>query len=190
MPISPYDADNHVVTHAYIAGLDKWIMLDPTWRAYFKDADGNILDVVALRGFFADGREVFLNDEFSYNGANLITDNERVQYYKWYLTKNLFYFDIYEISGFGRENYGRNLELCPVGFNLFEAQMYGLEYRIELARTYKGIDEAFRESFIESSLKSLESMRRFAKENEDATEKAYLSISLEDFLARPHLKNK
>ncbi|MDR2792219.1 MAG: hypothetical protein LBB61_00940 [Treponema sp.] len=77
MPFSPYDADNHAVTHAYIADIDKWIMLDPTWCSYFKDVDGNILDVFELRSSLADGREVFLNEEFSYNGSKLITNNER-----------------------------------------------------------------------------------------------------------------
>jgi hypothetical protein len=181
MPLSPYDADNHVVTHAYIAELGKWIMLDPTWCGYFRDAEGNILDLLELRGYLADGRDVFLNDEFSYNGKKLITNDERVRYYKRYMAKNLFYFTTGETSSFGRENYGRDLIISPVGYNPFESRMYGLEYRIERARTDKGINEAFRESYIESSTKQLEDMRKFAAENKDV----YLSISLEDFLAKP-----
>jgi hypothetical protein len=194
MPFSPYDSDNHVVTHAYIAGLDKWIMLDPTWCSYFKDAEGNILDVFELRAFLTDDRDVFLNEEFSYNGSKLITNSERVQYYKRYMTKNLFYFSTYEISSFGSENYGRNVHVCPVGFNLFEAQMYGVEYRIELIRTDKnlteGYSEAFVESYVEFSTKVLENMKIFAEENEGSTERAYFYVSPEDFLARPDLKNK
>ena len=173
MPFSPYDRDNHVVTHAYIADLGKWIMLDPTWSAYVKDAAGNILDVVELRGSLADGRDVFLNDEFSYNGTKLITNDEQVQWYKRYLAKDLFYFTTYETSGFGREHYGRDLTISPVGFNPLEAMMYGLEYRIEFARTDEGVDKAVRESFIESSTKQLETIRNFAAENEDPEEKAW-----------------
>ncbi|MDR2177241.1 MAG: transglutaminase domain-containing protein [Treponema sp.] len=187
MPFSPYDADNHVVTHVYIAGIDKWIMLDPTWCAYFKDADGNILDLLELRGLLADGGEVFLNDKFSYNGTNLITNDERIRYYKWYMTKNLFYFDTNEVSGFGRENRGRSLTICPAGFNLFEAWMDHLEYRIEFAQTYEGIDEAFRESYIKSSREQLENMRKYAEEHGDAVEEEYLYVSPEDFLAKPNL---
>jgi hypothetical protein len=196
MPFSPYDTDNHVVTHAYIADLDKWIMLDPTWCSYVKDAEGNILDVVELRSLLADGGDVFLNEEFSYNGDKLITNDERVRYYKRYLAKDLFYFTTYETSGFGKENYGRDLLICPAAYNLFEASMYTLEYRIDLIKTDKslseGFDEAFVESFIKSSTKRLEDMRNFAKEHEGAVEEAagYVFLSIEDFLAKPELENK
>jgi hypothetical protein len=186
MPFSPYDRDNHVVTHAYIADLDKWIMLDPTYCAYFKDSAGNILDVFELRAFLADGRDVFLNEEFSYNGVQqLITDNETVREYKLYMTKDLCYFETYEISAFGSEHYGRSLYICPVGYNLFESRMYNLENDIEFAKAYEGFDEA-RESYIEYSTKRLEGMKKSAAENEDA----YLYVSLEDFLAKPDLRNK
>ncbi|MDR0639506.1 MAG: transglutaminase domain-containing protein [Spirochaetaceae bacterium] len=185
MPFSPYDADNHVVTHVYIAELGKWIMLDPTWEAYFKDAEGNILDVVELRGFLADGREVFLNEEFSYNGTDLITNDDEVRWYKQYLAKDLFYFNTSETSGFGRDNSGRGLTVCPAGYSPFVSRMYGLEYRIEFARTYEGWDEAVRESYIASTTKQIENMRRLFEEDKDAAEEAYLYISLEDFLAKP-----
>jgi hypothetical protein len=71
MPFSPYDADNHVVTHAYIADLGKWVMLDPTWSSYFKDTDGNILDLFEIL-FFA-GFNLFERAMYSlaYNIGNL-----------------------------------------------------------------------------------------------------------------------
>jgi hypothetical protein len=189
MPLSPYDSDNHVVTHVYIADLDKWIMLDPTYSTYFKDADGNILDVFELRCLLADGREVVLNDEFSYNGANLITSSETVWEYKGYLAKNLFYFETYEISSFGRDNYGGNLGVCPEGFNRIEREMYNLEYRLGLIIPYEDISEEDRQSYIaylESTTAAIEEMRKAIKENdENAAEKRYLYVSLEDFLARP-----
>jgi hypothetical protein len=180
-PFSPRDSDNHVVTHVYIEDLDKWIMLDPTYNAYFKDADENILNLVELRGLLADGQDVFLNDEFSYNGTRLITDAEHVQYYKQYMAKDLFYFTIFEKSGFGRVNSGRNLVVNPEGFNLFEWTMDNVEYRIEFARTYEDIDEVFRESYIKSSTQQLEQLRKYAQENDTG----YLCVSLEDFLAKP-----
>ncbi|MDR2193570.1 MAG: transglutaminase-like domain-containing protein [Treponema sp.] len=188
-PFSPYDADNHVITHAYIESLDTWIMLDPTWCSYIKDADGRILNILEIRTAIADGRELFLNEEFAYNGEKLSTNSERVQFYKWYMAKNLFYFDTNEVSGFGREDRGRALMICPAGFNLFEAWMYNLEYRIEVARTYEGIDEAFRESYITSSTEQLENMRIYAEEQGDAVEKAYLYVSPEDFLAKPTISH-
>jgi hypothetical protein len=190
MPFSPYDADNHVVAQVYITDLGKWVMLDPTWNAYFKDAGGNILDVIELRRFLADGRDVFLNEEVAYNGASLITNAERIQYYKWYMTKNLFFFTFSEISGFGKENRGRDLSICPASFNLFEAWMYRLEYNIEFIRTYEGISEDVRQSFIESATVALEEMRISAQENDENAEgKGYLYVSLEDFLAKPDLND-
>jgi hypothetical protein len=191
MPFSPYDADNHVVTHVYIADLDKWIMLDPTYSAYFKDAEGNILDVFELRNFLAEGSEVFLNDEFSYNGDNLIADSESAWEYKAYLTKNLFYFQTSETSGFGRENSGRALNVCPAGFSLFESWMYNLGYKIEFVKTYEGFSEEVRQSYIESTAAELENMRKFAEEHgKDAVEERNLYVSPEDFLARPDLKHE
>ncbi|MDR1231498.1 MAG: transglutaminase family protein [Spirochaetaceae bacterium] len=191
MPFSPYDADNHVVTHVYIADLDTWIMLDPTFNAYFRDAQGNILDVFELRNFLAEGREVFLNDEFSYNGDNLIADSGQVWEYKAYLTKNLFYFQTSETSSFGQENSGRGLNVCPAGFNLFDAWIYNMEYKIEFVKTYEGFTEEFRQSYIESITAQLESMRKSATERDvKAAEEEYLYLSLEDFLARPDLKRE
>jgi hypothetical protein len=186
-PLSPYDSDNHVVTHAYIAGLDKWIMLDPTWCAYFKDTDGNILDIVELRAFLAEGRELILNEEFARNGARFISNSEQVEYYKRYLAKNLFYFETFEISGFGRENSGRYLQICPRGYNRLEKEIYSEEYRLELIKMYEDVSEE-RQSYIESSTAVLENVRKFIEENgEDAAEERYLLyISLEDFLARPN----
>ncbi|MDR1231801.1 MAG: transglutaminase domain-containing protein [Spirochaetaceae bacterium] len=190
-PFSPYDADNHVVTHVYIADIDKWIMLDPTWCAYFKDADGNILDAVELRDFLAEGREVFLNKEYAYNGDKLIANSASVWDYKRYLAKDLFYFIIFENSSFGRENYGRALSVCPAGFSLFESEMYRMEYNIEFIKTYKGASEEMRQSYIESATAQLEEMRKSAAaHDENAMEKGYFYLSLEDFLARPDLKNE
>ena len=189
MPFSPYDTDNHVVTHAYIAELDKWIMLDPTYCTYFKDVDGNILDVFELRTFLADGRDVFLNEEFSYNGIQLITDNETVRNYKRYLTKDLFRFETSEISAFGSGAlWEKFIYICPVGYNPFEWRMYEREYSLEFVKAYEGFDEA-RESYIGSATKQLEDMRRLFEEDKDATEEGYIYISLEDFLAKPNLGN-
>lgn len=191
MPFSPYDSDNHVVTHAYIAELDKWIMLDPTWCAYFKDIEGNILDVFEIRASLADGRDVSLNEEFSYNGTRLIANDEQVRYYKRYLAKDLFYFSTSEVSGFGREQSGKSLIICPVNFNLLEREICSREYNIEFFQTYEGIDEAFRQSYIESSTKWLENVRAFLEKATEADlERVFWYLSPEDFLAKPDVGNE
>ncbi|MCL2234973.1 MAG: transglutaminase-like domain-containing protein [Defluviitaleaceae bacterium] len=45
----------HVVTHAFSRKLQQWIMIDPSFGLYFKDADGNYMDLHALRCVFAEG---------------------------------------------------------------------------------------------------------------------------------------
>jgi hypothetical protein len=188
-PVSPYDNDNHVVTHAYIAELDKWIMLDPTWSSYFRDADGNILNVVELRGVLAggippDGRELILNDEFAYNGDKLIANEERVDYYLSYLAKDLFYYAIYEITGFGRDNIGKELYICPVGFDPVERFVYYTEYMIALVKREKNISEEDRASYLESLGAQREFAIKYAQEEEP------FFLSPEDLLARPGLINE
>jgi hypothetical protein len=171
-------------------------MLDPTWCSYLKDARGNILDIVELRGLLADGKDVFLNDEFSYNGEMLTANDEVIGSYKRYLTKDLFYFSTSEISGFRRENSGRDLFICPAGFSPIERFMYMLEYEIEFFRTDKSLSEESRAEFVESRIKflteQLEETRRIAEEHGDAAEETMgiVYLSLEDFLAKPDLGNE
>lgn len=140
LPFSYKDTDSHVVTHVYIKSIGKWIMLDPTWCSYFSDADGNILDLFEVRSIFADSKDVYLNDGFSYNGKNYINNMEQVQWYKQYMAKNLFYFNIREISTFGQDNAGMNLYIAPESFDPFEAAIKNFEYRIEVIKAYDGKD--------------------------------------------------
>jgi hypothetical protein len=109
--------------------------------------------------------------------------------YKVYLTKNLFYFGTYEISSFGRDNYGRDLYVCPEGFNRLEWEMYNLEYGLGLNMPYEDVPEEHRQAYlayVESTMAAIEEMRRAIEENDgNGAEEASIYVSPEDFLARP-----
>jgi len=175
LPFSYEDTDSHVVTHVYIKSIGKWIMLDPTWCSYFSDADGNILNLFEIRGIFADNKDVYLNDEFSYNGKNYIKDLKQIQTYKQHMAKNLFYFYIKEISTFGQDNAGMNLYIAPEGFDPFETLIKNFEYRIELIKAYKGndIEESIKEEFIEYFKNRINIIKE---------EKQFIYLSPEDFM--------
>lgn len=186
IPYSPQDLDNHVVTHVFIATLDKWIMLDPTWCSYFKDVDGNILDLFEIRTLLADGKEVLLNPEFGYNGSLYITNKRQVTRYKNYIAKDLFYFTTHENSTFGAANSGRTLIICPTDFNLFEWQIQNAEYRLKCQMPMQYLIPALRDKTYQESLARIENARTAALEKENP-EDIFLFLSREDFLAKPQL---
>ena len=176
LPFSYEDTDSHVVTHVYIKGIGKWIMLDPTWCSYFSDANGNILNLFEIRSIFADNKDVYLNDEFSYNGKNYINDLGQIQIYKQHMAKNLFYFYIKEISTFGQDNAGMNLYIAPENFDPSETLIKNFEYRIDLVKSYNGkdIEESKKKEFIEY----LKERINFIKKG-----KPFIYLSPEDFMA-------
>jgi hypothetical protein len=176
LPFSYKDTDNHVVTHVYIKSMEKWIMLDPTWCSYFSDTDENILNIFEIRHIFADNKDVYLNDGFSYNGQNLIKNLQEVQWYKRYMAKNLFYFDVNEISTFGQDNVGKTLYLSPESFDPFEETIKNYEYRIEFTKTDNRIDESEKTYYIEYFIERINIIKK---------EKTFIYLSPGDFMAAP-----
>jgi len=61
MPFSPYDYDNHVVTHVFINDLKKWIMLDPTYSCYVMDREKNPLNIFEIRELLANQDYIVFN---------------------------------------------------------------------------------------------------------------------------------
>lgn len=77
----------HVVTHAYSAKLQQWIMLDPTQNAILKDKDGNLHNLLTLRSAFANDEPLFINDDANYNGEKTTIDD-----YMEFMSSYLFRF--------------------------------------------------------------------------------------------------
>ncbi|MCL2376724.1 MAG: transglutaminase-like domain-containing protein, partial [Defluviitaleaceae bacterium] len=104
----------HVVTHAYSRELQQWIMLDPTFRLYLTDADGTYLDLSTLRKAFAQGDEVFPNENAGRNNQPFDMAD-----YKAFMADYMFRFSAGTHFGFGaedgREGNTQNM-LAPVGY--------------------------------------------------------------------------
>lgn len=137
MPCSPYDGDNHVVTHVYIREMNKWVMFDPTLNAYFSSEQGEFLSLLDLRHYLSNQEPVFINKEAHYNADTWTADSvkENIEYF----SKNLFYFHSYERSSFGEGNAigegnapeNRIIILSPQGYDVKQMRLSNIEYRIK-----------------------------------------------------------
>ena len=131
MPCSPYDGDNHCVTQAYITGINKWVMLDPTLNTYFTNKQGTYLSLLELRSHLANQEPVLFNDEAKYNDTTW-TD-EAAKENTAYFAKNLFYFQLSEISAFGGgDALNRLITLCPQGYDPKRMILCNIDYRVKL----------------------------------------------------------
>lgn len=150
MPCSPYDGDNHVVTHVYIREKNKWVMLDPTYNAYFSNEEGEYLSLLELRNCLANHEPVFFNNDAQYNDD--IWTGESAKEIIEYFAKNLFYFRTSEKSTFGDGNAigegkapeNRSIILSPQGYDPKQIQLSNIEYRLK-----KYGDHARAQSWIE-----------------------------------------
>ena len=118
MPKEYDTGDNHVVTHVYLDEEDKWIMVDPSWNAYFSSEDGTIMNVFELRDAFANGDTAVLNAEANHNG-----DMADENFYKKYMAKNLYWFRI--------TLWNDTYNCAPMGFDLTQWWVNQLTWRIK-----------------------------------------------------------
>lgn len=115
MPMSPYDADNHVVCEAYAGDLGKWIMVDPTYGGYITDEQGTILNLMEMRERLANCQEIHYSSNYNYNGQPVDT-----AWLSVYYAKDLFYLQCYQIQGYHSSDRAENLRLtfAPVGMDV------------------------------------------------------------------------
>ena len=76
-------------------------MLDSDMNAWAEDEKGTPLSLAEMRERYIDGREIVYR-------PLLNSDNDFV-YYRAYWAKNLYWFDTWETTGYGREDRGCNL---------------------------------------------------------------------------------
>jgi len=130
MPCSPYDGDNHVVVHAFIKELNKWVMFDPTLNAYISNEQGEYLSLLELRKHMGNQQPIFFNKEAKYNDEVWTEDSEKEN--TVYFAKNLFYFQSSEICTFNDESpSNRFITLCPQGYDPKYVNLSNIEYRIK-----------------------------------------------------------
>lgn len=118
-PADSEDSDCHVVNLVWLPELQKWAMLDSDMKAWAEDEKGTPLSLAEMRERYIDGREIVYR-------PLLNSDNDFV-YYRAYWAKNLYWFDTWETTGYGREdnnpayrNKNRHIVLVPSGFKSFE----------------------------------------------------------------------
>ena len=134
MPCSPYTADNHVVVNAFIKETNKWVMLDPTSTFYVSNEQGEYLSVLELRSHLASQKPIFFSKDAKYNDD--IWTAEKAEEVTTYLSKNLFFVQTPEISGFDAfeipEN--RTITLCPQGYDPKRVALSNVNYRMSLIK--------------------------------------------------------
>lgn len=112
----PYEApfdDCHVVVDCLLPS-GKRIMLDPTWRLYLRDKEGEYVSLPRLRELLAAEEPIFENSSAGYNGAGFAKE-----YYRNYMIKNTFRFarcTLNKEGVDGRSEDSREIELIPRGY--------------------------------------------------------------------------
>lgn len=122
MPFAPFDADNHVVTHVWTG--TQWVMLDPTTNSYAMDRDGHLLDVFGLRALLADQQEIVFCDGLRYNGQPYDAKEHRD-----YLAKDLFWFQMDEVSRYQAATAGLTLVIAPTQYDPKRRDLLNIDYR-------------------------------------------------------------
>jgi len=112
----PYEDNHpvHVVTHAYSAELNQWILLDPTFRMFVTDENGYFLNLYTLRKAFMHGTPIFINENATHNSRSFT-----LRRYRLFMADYLFRFSTGTNFTFGSEETGvdtTNIMLVPVGF--------------------------------------------------------------------------
>lgn len=112
----PYEdpfEDCHVVVDCLLPS-GKRIMLDPTWRLYLKDKEGNYVSLSHLRELLLADEPIFENPSADYNGTGFAKE-----YHRNYMIKNTFRFARCTLNKEGidgRTETSRYIELIPQGY--------------------------------------------------------------------------
>ena len=82
-----FNGEWHAFNIVYSNTHGKWVYIDPTFQAYYKDDNGNLLSVAEIREYMRQDKPLHLNVDADYNG-NSITENDNLHY----LSKNFYRF--------------------------------------------------------------------------------------------------
>ncbi len=113
MPYEDPFNDCHVVVDCLLPS-GKRVMLDPTWRLYLVDKDGEYVSLRRLREMLLSGEEVFQNDKASYNGNGFDKEEHRN-----YMMKNTLRFarcTLHKEGVDGEGEISKYIELIPSGY--------------------------------------------------------------------------
>jgi membrane protein len=119
MPKDNKDQDCHVINCVYSSQLGKWLWMDPTFNAYVKDENGNLLSIAEVRERLIANRPLYLNEDANWNNRVKKTKED---YLDNYMAKNLYWFNCVDYSCLHPEGRYRDLGeryilLLPNGFS-------------------------------------------------------------------------
>lgn len=158
MPHSPYDSDNHVVNEIYDRELEKWIMVDLSFGAYFVDENRTPLSLLEMRERYANAR--FLTVVTEGDDLDDLEDLRKSQpYADSYFAKNLFYFRLDLENKFGEGD--EYLTVCPEHYSVNRSRAANIRYRL---KQYPEFYEKDREK-MEKNAAQLETTQELARTN-------------------------
>ena len=110
--------DAHVINSVYSTTLKKWLWVDPTFNAYWKDENGNLLSIEEVRERLINDRPLILNDDANWNNQAQYT---KEMYLDGWMSKYLYWFSCATDSRFNSESRYRNTNqtyicLVPWGY--------------------------------------------------------------------------
>lgn len=118
LPADSLDHDCHVVNVVWLPERQKWAMLDSDMQAWAEDETGTPLSLAEMREHSLHGCEIVYRP--------LLDREKDFDYYRAYWAKNLYWFECWETTGYGRENNNpiyagrsRIIALLPPGFGGF-----------------------------------------------------------------------
>lgn len=153
MPYSPYDGDNHVVMEIYDPEPGKWVMLDPSADTYFIDKNGVPLSLLEIRDNYANRRYAAAVEAGADTSDQDALWKENIGY-NAYIGKNLTWFIVDGINGFGRGD-KQSLYFFPVGYHVKSYNLASLRYRyVEYASLEdENVQQEFQEAFDKANAK-------------------------------------
>lgn len=128
MPYSPYDCDNHVVNEIYDREMEKWIMVDLTFGAYFVDENRTPLSLLEIRERLANNRFIaFVTEDDSLDDLDALRESHLDA--DSYFAKNLFYFRLDQVNKFGEGD--EYLTVCPEHYSVNRSRAANIHYRLK-----------------------------------------------------------
>ena len=88
MPKKPDFEESHVINAVFAKSLNKWIWIDPSFNAYLRNTNGELLSIEEVRDYVINDMSIMLNQEANYNGLPMTVD----QYIGEYMVKNIYRF--------------------------------------------------------------------------------------------------
>lgn len=117
LPKNEDDPDCHVINSVYSQSLGKWIWIDPSFNAYLKDENGNLLSIPEVRRRIINDQPIYMNEDANWNNETPYT---KEMYIDGYMAKNLYWFQCTVASKCNADmdrEYNTFVALLPSGYS-------------------------------------------------------------------------